>query len=61
MSVIEFAEKRQLEEIQADNDYLISYWTAYLDGARAQKREDDMLQKEKKRSEGGSKQWQIEI
>ena len=44
MNVIEFAEKRLQEEIHqndlgANNDYSIDYWRAYLDGARAQKRE----------------------
>ena len=44
MSVIEFAEKRLQEEIRendmgADNGHLLAYWRAYLDGARAQKRE----------------------
>ena len=44
MNVIEFAEKRLQEEIHqndlgANNDYTIDYWRAYLDGARAQKRE----------------------
>lgn len=44
MSVIERAEKRLQEEIHqndlgANNDYAIAYWSAYLDGARAQKRE----------------------
>ena len=44
MSVIEFAEKRLNEELHrnnlgANNDYAIDYWSAYLDGARAQKRE----------------------
>ena len=44
MNVIEFAEKRLNEEIHqndlgANNDYAIDYWKAYLDGARAQKRE----------------------
>lgn len=44
MNVIEFAEKRLNEEIHqndlgANNDYAIDYWRAYLDGARAQKRE----------------------
>lgn len=41
MSVIERAEKRLQEEIRqndlgADNWHMISYWAAYLDGARAQ-------------------------
>ena len=44
MSVIEFAEKRLQEEIRendmgADNGHLLAYWSAYLDGARAQKKE----------------------
>ena len=44
MSVIERAEKRLQEEIRqndlgADNGHLLAYWSAYLDGARAQKRE----------------------
>ena len=44
MNVIEFAEKRLQEEIHqndlgANNDYAIDYWRAYIDGARAQKRE----------------------
>ena len=44
MSVIEFAEKRLQEEIHQNdlgalNDGCIDYWRAYLDGARAQKRE----------------------
>lgn len=41
MSVIEFAEKRLQEEIKendhgADNGHLLAYWSAYLQGARAQ-------------------------
>lgn len=44
MNVIEFAEKRLQEEIHqndlgANNDYTIDYWRAYIDGAKAQKRE----------------------
>ena len=44
MSVIEFAEKRLQEEIRendmgADNGHLVAYWSAYLDGARAQMNE----------------------
>lgn len=44
MSVIERAEKRLQEEIRqndlgADNGHLLAYWSAYLDGARAQKNE----------------------
>lgn len=40
LSVIEFAEKRLKESCDAEHDYLISYWRAYLDGALAQKKED---------------------
>lgn len=41
MKVIEFAERRLQEEIRqndlgAHNEGLIAYWSAYLDGARAQ-------------------------
>ena len=44
MNVIEFAEKRLQEEIHqndlgANNNYAIDYWRAYIDGAKAQKRE----------------------
>ena len=44
MSVIERAEKRLQEEIRqndlgADNGHLLAYWSAYIDGARAQKNE----------------------
>lgn len=44
MSVIEFAEDRlrdeeRQHELGADNRYDLHYWAAYLDGARAQKRE----------------------
>ena len=44
MSVIERAEQRLQEEIKqndlgADNGHLLAYWSAYLDGARAQKKE----------------------
>lgn len=44
MTVIEKAERRLQEEIRqndlgSDNGHLIAYWAAYLDGARAQKRE----------------------
>lgn len=41
MSVIEFAMKR-LEECDKQGDYQDArYWAAYLDGACAQKKEDD--------------------
>ena len=44
MAVIEKAEQRLQEEIRqndlgADNGHLLAYWAAYLDGARAQKKE----------------------
>ena len=44
MTVIEFAEHRLQDEIKendhgAENGHLLAYWSAYLDGARAQKRE----------------------
>lgn len=44
MTVIEKAERRLQEEIRendmgADNGHLLAYWSAYLDGARAQMRE----------------------
>ena len=46
MTVIEFAEKRLEEEIRenergADNNSLVRFWNAYLQGARAQKEEDE--------------------
>ena len=43
MTVIEFARKRLNEEITNGNgeDYDIRYWVAYLDGAVAQKKEDE--------------------
>lgn len=46
MSVIEKAEQRLQEEIRqndlgADNGHLLAYWSAYLDGAKAQKNESD--------------------
>jgi len=46
LTVIELAEQRLQEEIRqndlgADNGHIISYWSAYLDGARAQKEEDE--------------------
>ena len=45
MSVIEKAESRLQEEIRqndlgADNGHLLAYWSAYLDGAKAQRTED---------------------
>lgn len=46
MTIIEFAEQRLEEEIRqndlgADNMDDIRYWVAYLDGAKAQKKEDE--------------------
>lgn len=41
MSVIEFAEKRMMEEEKAGEEKNVLYWSAYLDGARAQKKEDE--------------------
>lgn len=40
MSVIEFAEKRLEEEAKERNDENVQYWAAYLDGAKAQLKED---------------------
>jgi len=45
MTVIERAEQRLQEEIRqndlgADNGHLLAYWAAYLDGARAQRKEN---------------------
>ena len=40
MPVIEFAAKRLEEESGYDTD-AVRYWAAYLDGARAQKKEDE--------------------
>ena len=39
MTVIEFAEKRLNESCLNDDDEDVLYWRAYLDGARAQKKE----------------------
>lgn len=46
MTVIDRALERLDEELRmhdfgAENDKDLAYWAAYLDGARAQKREDD--------------------
>ena len=46
MTVIERATERLAEEerqydLGADNEQNLAYWAAYLDGARAQKREDE--------------------
>lgn len=48
MSVIERAEQRLNEEerqheLGADNRYDLHYWAAYLDGARAQAKEDGVV------------------
>lgn len=40
MSVIEFAEKRLDEESREADGGECRYWAAYLDGARAQAKED---------------------
>lgn len=40
MTIIEFAEKRLKECCENDDYDDARYWTAYLDGARAQKKED---------------------
>ncbi len=45
MTIIQYAEKRLQEEIHendlgAYNEGLLAYWSAYLDGARAQREED---------------------
>ena len=39
MTVIEFAEKRLNESCLNDDDEAVLYWRAYLDGARAQKKQ----------------------
>lgn len=59
MSVIEKAEKRLQDEIRqndlgADNGHLLAYWAAYLDGARAQRKENEQ-------EIGFLKQMQIEL
>lgn len=56
MNVIEFAEKRLQEEIHqndlgANNDYAIDYWSAYLDGARAQRNELTRFPSKRKEAE----------
>lgn len=38
-TVIEFAEKRLADSINARNSHDITYWAAYLDGARAVQKE----------------------
>lgn len=52
MTVIEFASKRLNEEGHHPDSNDALYWAAYLDGARAQKKEDDkdkkLLQKYKR-------------
>lgn len=56
MNVIEFAEKRLNEELHqnvlgADNEYTIAYWSAYLDGARAQMNELTRFPSQRKEAE----------
>lgn len=56
MSVIERAEQRLAEEerqheLGADNVYYIAYWAAYLDGARAQKKEMTRFPSKRKEAE----------
>lgn len=41
MSVIEFAEKKYVWCCENDEFAEARYWAAYLNGARAQKKEDD--------------------
>lgn len=58
MSVIEFAEKRLQEEIRendmgADNGHLLAYWSAYLDGARAQRNELTRFPSKRKEAHNG--------
>lgn len=40
MTIIEFAKKRLYECDRDGDDIDLRYWAAYLDGARAQKKED---------------------
>jgi len=41
MTVIEFARRRMKEaDRQGEDDYIIQYWRAYLDGAESQRKED---------------------
>ena len=41
LPTIEFARKRMLNAIeQKEDDYIVRYWRAYLDGAESQLRED---------------------
>lgn len=40
-TVISFAEKRLIEESREPDGGDCRYWAAYLDGARAQKKEDE--------------------
>jgi hypothetical protein len=39
MTVIEYAEHMQKYAEERDDEYLMTYWSAYLDGARRQKQE----------------------
>ena len=41
LPTIEFARKRMLNAIeQKEDDYIVRYWRAYLDGAESQRKED---------------------
>ena len=50
MNVIDFATKRMYEEAEIPNVSAARYWAAYLDGARAQQREDE------ERAKGGQQE-----
>lgn len=41
LTVIEYAKKMQAYAEERDYEYLMTYWSAYLDGARRQKQEDE--------------------
>lgn len=41
LTVIEYAKKMQAYAEERDDEYLMTYWSAYLDGARRQKQEDE--------------------
>ena len=38
-NLIQYAERRMIESVEADKDMDILYWRAYLDGAKAMKKE----------------------
>lgn len=42
MTILDYAIKRMLEEEHAHNEADMRYWAAYIDGARAQKNEDEI-------------------